>query len=505
MCTHRSGQEVPAAARIVSDVRAAAFVFLVAAVVCGASGAQPVPAGRAPPLRSYPGEWSPDGSRLFFWSNLGTLESDPLARYVVNADGTGLERVLPDRADGEYLRTPDGRRVAFLRNDGVLYSIDEAGVEQDVIARDITRYGSVSPDGSLYAYARAVSLKLAHTLIVEIPAGAVRGVVIGFNPVFSPDGTKLAVEDDDTVIAYDLESGKAIFDSYGCCYNPEPIVFSPDGVHAAFSGASKERGDDTGDVYVADLRTGTYRRVAPGGSIDSWSPDGARIAFGGWWSIRSDGTGLRRLLDPIPGAARIRLSSDWTRYAFSVSPVYRPVWGTDLYIRVVGEGPPRQVSPSQCTTVTDQCLQGSNREDRIRGGEGRDLVFAGFGNDRVAGGAGHDVLDGEHGADVVAGGPGRDTLFGEFGNDVLRGGPGGDALRGGHGADRLLGGQGKDTLFGNPGSDEIAGGPGSDLVVADSYDDHDRISCGSGVDRVRADRTDRVAADCEHVTRRRDP
>jgi hypothetical protein len=211
------------------------------------------------------------------------------------------------------------------------------------------------------------------------------------------------------------------------------------------------------------------------------------------------------MLDPIPGAFDVRLSPDWARYAFSVSSAYRPFGGTDLYIRGVGEGRPRQVSPSQCTTEVDPCFQGSNREDRIRGGETRDVVFASFGNDWVAGDAGHDVLDGEHGADVVTGGPGRDALFGGYGSDVLRGGPSGDALRGGDGADRLLGGPGKDTLFGNPGSDEIAGGPGSDLIVADNYDDHDRISCGSGVDRVRADRTDRVAADCEHVTRRRNP
>lgn len=497
------GQDACARARIVSDVRVAAFLLALAAVTCGTSTAQPGRTGCCPYLQSFPQEWSANGSRLYFWSNLTAREKgvDHYDRFVVNVDGTGLAPVLPDRPDGGYLRTSDGRRVAFLADDGVLYSVDENGVERDVIASGVTSGGSLSPDGRRYAYAVAVALKVAYTSIVELPSGQKHSVGIGFNPLFSPDGSKLTVEDDDLVYVYDAETGRELFASY-CCYNPERPVFSPDGTRAAFSGASVARGDDTSDLYVVDLRTGKSSEIGPGSLIDSWSPDGARIAYHGPLGveiIRVDGTERRRFLDY---ASHFRFSPDWTRYAIAVEG---PFYGYDLYIGVTGHGRPNRVSPSLCTVVSERCVAGGSGDDRLVGGPRRDVIVGAFGNDRIAGHGGHDLVDGQLGRDIVSGGSGRDALYGGYGNDELRGGKGSDALRGGPGADRLEGGDGRDALFGNPGSDLIAGGMGADVIFADQYADRDRITCGAGIDRVRADRTDRVAADCEHVTYRRDP
>jgi hypothetical protein len=48
----------------------------------------------------------------------------------------------------------------------------------------------------------------------------------------------------------------------------------------------------------------------------------------------------------------------------------------------------------------------------------------------------------------------------------------------------------------------VSGGPGNDRINA-ANGQRDRIRCGRGSDRVRADRQDRVAGDCEVVSRLR--
>lgn len=103
-----------------------------------------------------------------------------------------------------------------------------------------------------------------------------------------------------------------------------------------------------------------------------------------------------------------------------------------------------------------------------------------------------------------------DRLNGTTRGDRLLGGPGADRLRGGRGDDCLLGQAGNDRLDGGPGADLLDGGPGADTLSAGPGADRvqardkrrDTIRCGSGRDRVSADRVDRVARDCERVTRR---
>jgi Ca2+-binding RTX toxin-like protein len=106
------------------------------------------------------------------------------------------------------------------------------------------------------------------------------------------------------------------------------------------------------------------------------------------------------------------------------------------------------------------------------------------------------------------GGPGDDrvsaglnaggTLQGEAGDDVLIGSRLADNLIGGPGNDRLVGGRGPDRfdLFeGARGRDLIFAGPGPDQI--NSRDSRrDIVRCGTGLDRVQADRQDRVRG-CE--------
>jgi Ca2+-binding RTX toxin-like protein len=139
----------------------------------------------------------------------------------------------------------------------------------------------------------------------------------------------------------------------------------------------------------------------------------------------------------------------------------------------------------------DDVLFGSSFGDRMFGRQGRDLLRGRAGNDCLFGGEGADVLDGDGGDDTLSGGDGRDRLFGGAGNDRLLGGAKGDELRGETGDDQLFPGTGRDRVFGGAGNDVISARDGS----------RDVIDCGAGLDRVTADRRDRLRG-CERVSRR---
>jgi hypothetical protein len=97
-------------------------------------------------------------------------------------------------------------------------------------------------------------------------------------------------------------------------------------------------------------------------------------------------------------------------------------------------------------------------------------------------------------------GPLNDLLAGDSGNDVLDGGEGADDLRGDEGSDTLTGAGGNDTIQAGPGTDTVDAGEGDDTVnVPDGS--VDKVTCGNGVDTVRADTVDEVAPDCENVER----
>jgi hypothetical protein len=146
---------------------------------------------------------------------------------------------------------------------------------------------------------------------------------------------------------------------------------------------------------------------------------------------------------------------------------------------------------------------GTNGPDTLRGTNG---------DDNLLGRGGNDKLFSLNGRDNLLGGPGKDCLlcratrqFRFFeGDKNLLGGPGNDFVWAGKGSDNVAGGEGNDLLIDDGVSefsqDRFSGGPGDDAIDVLHYRSaQDRVVCGSGFDRVAADKEDVVAPDCERV------
>jgi hypothetical protein len=155
--------------------------------------------------------------------------------------------------------------------------------------------------------------------------------------------------------------------------------------------------------------------------------------------------------------------------------------------------------PAICRSDSVKQIRGTNGDDKLIGGPGRNAIF---------GLKGADLLDGRRGNDCLQGGPGRDSILGKGGDDKLQGqagpdrvvgGGGKDRIRGGPGNDRLIGGPGRDRIRGGGGVDVITGGPGRDRIHTAGDKKSDTVRCGKGKDTVVADPSDKIAKNCERV------
>ena len=145
------------------------------------------------------------------------------------------------------------------------------------------------------------------------------------------------------------------------------------------------------------------------------------------------------------------------------------------------------------------------------GTNGPDTLRGTHGDDALVGKGGNDVLFAQRGDDNLLGGPGKDVLTAETergrsygGHKNMVGGSGNDVVFGGKDSDNLVGARGNDYMIDgfelNPKEDAVSAGPGNDaLWVWNRPAGEDGVTCGSGFDRVFADRDDTLAPDCERV------
>jgi hypothetical protein len=119
-------------------------------------------------------------------------------------------------------------------------------------------------------------------------------------------------------------------------------------------------------------------------------------------------------------------------------------------------------------------LDGAKGNDHLEGGIGNDKLDGGTGDDLLVGhGYDAKFQNGDpvnrvattgSDNDFLGGGAGNDTLLDYWGNNKLDGGDGRDVLRGGFGDDLIIGGRGDDYLSGGMGKNSYWGGMGNDTV-----------------------------------------
>ncbi len=131
--------------------------------------------------------------------------------------------------------------------------------------------------------------------------------------------------------------------------------------------------------------------------------------------------------------------------------------------------------PGVATPTAHVIIEGTELDDKLKGGSGDDTIDGSKGDDTLHGNEGNDKIDGGKGNDVLEGGPGDDEVNGDSGDDQIYGAEGDDEIDGGKGNDVLEGGLGKD---------QMSGGGGSDKFICDKKDkikdfnslEHDRVS-----------------------------
>ncbi|MCG8504601.1 MAG: cadherin domain-containing protein [Sphingomonadales bacterium] len=161
---------------------------------------------------------------------------------------------------------------------------------------------------------------------------------------------------------------------------------------------------------------------------------------------------------------------------------------------------------------------GTDGDDTVNGGAGKDWLAGNGGDDTLDGLGGDDILSGHSGQDTLKGGAGADVLLGGAGNDTLEGGAGADIIVGGAGFDMvsyadsmsavtvdldgtagsggdaagdsiievegIIGSAHADTLHGNFGDNEFEGGAGNDTIYGALGDDTYVFNRGDGADVI---------------------
>jgi TolB protein len=263
--------------------------------------------------------WSPDGRRIAFQSEPpsncanGGCDVTPTVLEVMNADGSGLRRLLASTGSGDAYAlswSPDGKQIAFDQSDAI-YVMSADGSRKLWLARG--DQPAWSPDGRKIAFAGA---GFAGLRIMNADGSHVRSLTPNppessssegdAYPAWSPDGRKVVFTRNGhqiDVINADGSGFRRL--TRVSTFNPAES-WSPDGRTIAF--------DDAGEIYLMNA-DGSHRRLLPhDGSIQdlegpAWSPDGRTIAFDAAptdarnadrdiYVVNLDGTNLRRLTSP---------------------------------------------------------------------------------------------------------------------------------------------------------------------------------------------------------------
>jgi len=238
--------------------------------------------------------WSPDGTRLAYWS--ASDRREPASLWMLKLDGSMAVNLSGERTfytDRAPIWAPDSKRIAFATRTGELRVLNANGSNLRRIGDPALNYllPTWSPDGSWIAV-RATSVDYEG--------------FVGY--VIHPDGTG----------ATQITTATFMEDAHG------GLAWSPDGRSVVYhTGVPRDfdiaisRLDSSGAWREEVLIDGTNYDVQP-----AWSNDGTRIAF-----IRTDGLGTARQISHL----MVANAAGGDARMISDRPVdrYSPCWSPD--------------------------------------------------------------------------------------------------------------------------------------------------------------------------------
>ncbi len=304
-------------------------------------------------IHAFPA-WSPDASALLYAAEVGNTRKVFLKRLFT---GEEVQLTRGEHDDIQPAWSPDGARILFVRSRHAGQRLEPG----DVFGQHV--------DGDLW------SIDLAGGGEVKLATGA-------FNPAFSPDGTRIAVD-----ASWAGPRRLWVVDAQG--RNPQQVTsdvseaivhlrprWSPDGRRLVFQNVERTKFD----VRVADLASRSLAWVTNDAAQDIapvWSPSGRFICFSSYRSgglnvwripVSSSGKPVGRLQQITKGAGQdvdVAPSPDGRCIAFATLRQNANIWRLPL-----APGTGRPLGPPEQLIAT-------TREDS-RGawsGDGRTIAF----------------------------------------------------------------------------------------------------------------------------------
>jgi len=240
--------------------------------------------------------WSPDGQKIAFAAVRPLVDRLSSDVVVVNADGTGKQRLTNDDSSEDGLAwSPDGQKIAFARGgaggNSEIYVMNADGSEQQRLTSEASGGGlDWSPRGNKIAF---VSRRDGNAEIYLMNADGsglrrlTRNTVGDRNPVWSRDGRRIAFENNwqVNIMNADGSGQRRLTRNGGRNFTP---AWSPDGQKIAFERrlGRKKYGPCNGcgrastfEIWVVNADGSGQQRLTTQGAQPGWSPDGQKIAF----------------------------------------------------------------------------------------------------------------------------------------------------------------------------------------------------------------------------------